>query len=136
MGHAKCVQNCMLVSQNAQLNCLASVLKGLKPEKEEISVAAASLPPMQQVSLTTQGTWRDDSVICVREQSRGSPQSSQAGDCLTSISDILNRKTDAIATDLTADKLDQSTFSLNITVQSDHALESILKILLFCAHKI
>ena len=26
MGHTKCVQNVMLVSQNAQLNCLASVL--------------------------------------------------------------------------------------------------------------
>ena len=27
MGHTKCVQNVMLVSQNAQLNCLASVLR-------------------------------------------------------------------------------------------------------------
>ena len=26
MGHTKCVQNVMLVSQNAQLNCLASGL--------------------------------------------------------------------------------------------------------------
>ena len=29
MGHTKCVQNVMLVSQNAQLNCLASVLLGV-----------------------------------------------------------------------------------------------------------
>ena len=29
MGHTKCVQNFMLVSQNAQLNCLASGLQGL-----------------------------------------------------------------------------------------------------------
>ena len=29
MGHTKCVQNVMLVSQNAQLNCLASVLSSM-----------------------------------------------------------------------------------------------------------
>ena len=36
MGHTKCVQNVMLVSQNAQLNCLASVLIGLQTHGRDL----------------------------------------------------------------------------------------------------